>query len=267
LNSNPKGKKRNFKVSVIIPTHRQTPIGLAGFRAQDCDVEVLVLANGPAAKNTLIEGDQVHPVTWKGHGTTRQAGVALATGDYILFSVDDAMPQGESCVRNLVDALEAGGFDAVTGRQLPWPHSDRLTKDRLTQWTPAGTEVVAWHQVDHVFALYKRQTLLEHPLPDVPIAEDLHWSKGKHIGYVPTAQVIHAHPRTPRSLFRRTRALHVEHCRMGEAPRVPDFKTFVQALPGALAKGARHGPNEVLNQCAELLGQWRGAQEAQRLNT
>jgi hypothetical protein len=266
LNAAAKDLKSDFKVSVIIPTHRQTPIGLSSFRAQDCEVEVLVLANGPALKNANIEGDLVHAMTWEGHGATRQAGVALATGDYILFSVDDAIPQGESCVRNLVEALEAGDFDAVTGRQLPWPHSDRLTKERLTQWTPAGTKVVEWHQVDHVFALYKRQTLLENPLPNVPIAEDRHWSQGKRIGYVPTAQVIHAHQRTPRSLFRRTRALHVEHCRMGEAPRVPDFKTFLQALPGALAKGARHGPKELLNQIAELLGQWRGAEQARRSN-
>jgi hypothetical protein len=249
----------DFTVTVIVPTHRQTPIGLEAFRAQDCKVEVLVLANGPAATDPLIQGDRVHPVKWSGHGPTRQAGVSIARGDYVLFTVDDALPQGRDCVRKLVEALESGGFDAVTGRQLPWSHSDSLTVERLEKWTPPGEKVIPWPQVDHVFALAKRQTLLDNPLPKVPIAEDLHWSQGKNIGYVPEAQIIHAHKRTPLALYRRTRALHVEHCRLGEAPRVPNFRSVLQNLPSALLTATRHGPSEFPNQVAELLGQWRGA--------
>jgi hypothetical protein len=255
---------REFTVTVIIPTHRQTPIGLEAFRNQDCNVEVLVLTNGAATQDPSIEGDKVHAVEWTGHGLVRQAGVDLANGDYVLFTVDDALPQGTDCVRTMVEALEAGGFDAVTGRQLPWPHSDSLTVERLAQWTPAGDKVLDWPQVDHVFALTKRKTLLEHPIPDVPIAEDLHWSQGKTIGYVPTAQVIHAHPRRPLALYHRTRALHVEHCVLGDPPRVPSFTAFLLALPSALLNGARHGPSELPNQVAELLGQWRGAVCARR---
>jgi hypothetical protein len=250
----------NFKVSVIIPTHRQTPIGLQAFREQDCEIEVIVLANG-AAK---VDGDRVHRIKWAGHGATRQAGVALATGDYVLFSVDDALPRGQGCVRTLVEALEQGGFDAVMGRQLPWPHSDSLTQERLAKWTPSGTEPKSWPQVDHVFALYRRQTLLDHPLPNVPIAEDLHWSRSKHIGYVPTAPVVHAHSRTPKALYARSRALHVEHCRLGEPARVPNLSALLRALPGAFRTSMRHGPREFPNQIAELLGQWHGAVEAQR---
>lgn len=35
-----------LRVTAIVPTHRQTPVGLAALRAQDCEVEVLVLRNG-----------------------------------------------------------------------------------------------------------------------------------------------------------------------------------------------------------------------------
>ena len=123
---------RPIRVTAIIPTHRQTPIGLEALRAQDCEMEVLVLSNGA----TAVEGDRVLEVEWKGHGATRQAGVEAADGDYVLFTVDDALPCGRSCVRTMVNALEDGGFDAVMGRQLPWPNSDLLTQNRLAQWTP-----------------------------------------------------------------------------------------------------------------------------------
>jgi len=254
-----KSKKSTYTVSVVIPTHRQTPIGLEAFREQDCEIEVIVLANGPVS----VEGDQVHRLEWAGHGATRQAGVELATGDYVLFTVDDALPRGGGCVRTLVEALEEGQYDAVMGRQLPWPESDRLTQERLSKWTPEGGSHRDWHQVDHVFALYRRQTLLDHPLPSVEIAEDLHWSKTKRIGYVPAAPVVHAHPRSPQALYARSKALHVEHCRLGETPKIPNLPCLIRALPSAVKTSIRHGPREFPNQLAELLGQWRGAVEAQ----
>ena len=246
---------RPIRVTAVIPTHRQTPIGLQALRSQDCEVDVLVLSNGEAA----VEGDRVLQVEWMGHGATRQAGVEAADGDYILFTVDDALPCGSSCVRTLVNALEEGDFDAVMGRQIPWPHSDLLTQRRLAQWTPGGTTLQRRTTIDHVFALYRRETLLKDPLPDVPIGEDLHWSLGKKIGYVPLAPVIHAHRRTPKSLFERTQALHVEHFLVGHSPSIPDLPAVIRAMPSALKAGLQYGPLEVPNQIAEILGQWRGA--------
>lgn len=243
-----------WRVSVVIPTNRGTPIGLSAFRDQDCPVEVLVLANGDA----MPEGDRVVRVPWRGHGATRQEGAALATGDYVLFTVDDALPRGRSCVRALVCALEDGGYDAVFGRQIPWPTADIITAERLAAWTPPGRGHRRVEQHDHVFALYRRSTLLRAPLPDVPIGEDLVWRQNRRIGYVPAAVVVHSHPREPRALYRRTRDLHRQHVAVGEAPRIPSFSALLRALPGVVQPVLRAGPAELPNQLAELLGQWRG---------
>ncbi len=245
----------DFTVSVVIPSHRRSPIGLEAFLEQDCVSEVFVLANG----DLNLSGDHILQVPWQGHGQTRQEAVSHCSGDYILFSVDDALPRGRGCVRTLVEALRNGPFQAVTGRQIPWPESDRLTQERLANWTPAGTTPVVWPQVDHVFALYAKETLLQHPLPNVPIGEDLHWSQGKQVGYVPSAPIVHAHPRRARALYRRTRALHIEYKRLGHPATVPDLPSLLRALPSALLTSAKYGPRELPNQLAELLGQWRGA--------
>ena len=250
----------DYCVSVIIPSHRRIPIGLQAFQDQDCVSEVLILANGDLS----LEGEHVLQVPWKGHGRTRQEAVEKTSGDFVLFSVDDALPLGRGCVRELVEALLSGDYDAVTGRQIPWPESDRITQERLLNWTPPGDHHTPFHQVDHVFALYKRSTLLEHPLPDVPIGEDLHWSQNRKVGYVPTAPVVHAHPRKARALYARNKALHIEHCRVGHPPHVPTLSAVLRSLPGVLRAGLRYGPHEIPNHLAEVLGQWRGSVDAKK---
>lgn len=245
---------RRHRVTAVIPCSRGTPLGLAALRAQDCVLDVLVLANG----DVPAQGDRVLQVPWEGHGTTRQRGVEAASGDYVLFTVDDALPRGAGVVSTLVEALEDGGFDAVFGRQLPWPSADPITRARLRAWTPPGDRVRPVDQLDHVFALVRRETLLREPLPDVPIAEDLHWGRTHRVGYVPQAPVVHSHVRRPGALYRRTRDIHREHGVLGDAPLVPSFAALLQALPGVVRPMLQAGPQELPNQLAELLGQWRG---------
>ncbi len=253
------------RVTVIIPSHRRVPWGLRALAAQDLEVEILVIDNGPQP----LEGDdlvlaRVLRLPWEGHGPTRQAAVEHATGDYVFFTVDDAIPCGAGFLRSLVEALEDGGYDAVSARQLPWPDSDALTARQLRAWTPPGRRHRPAQQVDHVAALHRRQTLLDHPLPPVPIAEDLRWSPGRRCGYLPSAPVVHAHLRRPLELFRRTRAIHAQHIARGEPPRVPGPLSVIRAAPGMLRPMLEAGPSELLNQSAELLGQWAASWDTRR---
>ena len=151
-----------IRVSVVIPTHRTRPIGIAAYEGQDVEVELLVLANGPY-------GDGIR-VPWLGHGGTRNLGVRMARSPYVLFTVDDALPLGAGFLRTLVEALEEGGFDAVFARQVPWPTSDPVTRARLRGWTPPSGEPEA--RLDNVAALYRRSVLQEDPFDPVEIAED-----------------------------------------------------------------------------------------------
>ncbi len=253
------------RVTAVIPSHRQVPLGLRALAAQDLELEILVLDNGPQP----LEGRDLSLATvlrvpWDGHARTRQRAVERATGDYIFFTVDDAIPCGAGFVRTLVQALEDGGYDAVGARQLPWPDSDPVTARRLRAWTPPGPRHREAKRLDHVAALHRRELLLRAPLPDVPIAEDLHWGLGKKLGYVPAAPVVHAHQRKAGALLERTRAIHGQHHAMGEAPRVPDLGSLLRAVPGLLRPVLEAGPRELPNQLAELLGQYMAARDTAR---
>ncbi len=236
-----------FKVSVVIPAARGRPIGLAALAAQDVETELIVLANGPWREGVVVP--------WEGHGRTRQRGVALARHPYVLFTVDDALPLGAGFVRTLVEALEAGGYDAVLARQLPWPTSDAVTRARLRRWTPPEGRGDA--TLDNVAALYRRSALLADPFDDVPIAEDWAWGRRHRFGYVAGATVVHAHPRRFRALYTRTRDLHRQFLAAGEPARVPDLATFLRAAPSVVGSDLRGG-------LAELCGQWAAARATPR---
>lgn len=232
------GGKAAVGVSVVIPTHRRRPIGIEALQAQDVETEVLVLANGPYKDGISVP--------WEGHGATRNRGWRLATHPYVLFTVDDALPLGAGFVRTLVEALEAGSFDAVTARQVPWPTSDRVTRARLRDWTPPGPK--RGPLLDNVCALYRRSALESDPFDAVPIAEDWLWGRRHRVGYVPGAPVAHAHARRFRALYARTRDLHREFGRAGEAATVPDFASLVRAIPTTFGSDFRGSLGELLGQ-------------------
>lgn len=246
------------RVTAIVPCSRGVPIGVSALFKQDLAVRVLVLANGPEAPKR-VPGAELLAVPWEGHGRTRQRALAHVTDPYVFFTVDDALPLGAGFLRTLVEALEDGGWDAVTARQIAWPDADRVTRERLRRWTPAGHVVVPFPQTDHVATLYRTETLRRSPLPDVPIAEDAVWSRGRRIGYVPGAPVLHAHRRDSGDLFRRNRDIHAELVAAGGAPSVPSLAQLVSALPGVVRPALVGGRGELWNQLGELAGQWRGA--------
>lgn len=252
-----------LRVTAIIPCHRRPPLGLAALRQQDVSMRILIASNGEEGP-VQVAGADVVRLPWRGHGATRQAALAHVTDPYVLLTVDDAIPLGEGMVRTLIEALEAGGWDAVYARQIPWPDDDRVVRERLRAWTPAGRVVVQAPQVDHVAALYRTETLRRWPLPDVPIAEDAWWSRERRVGYVPLAPVLHAHRRQPGDLYRRNRDIHAELVKMGHAPAVASLSDVIAALPSALRPALLAGPGEALNHLAELVGQWRGAHKARR---
>jgi len=240
-------------VTAILPASRGRPIGVGALRGQDVPVRVRVLANGRHGPG-VVDGAEVLTVRWEGHGATRQAAVAGVETPYVLFTVDDAVLLGAGCVRRMIETLESTGADAVVARQVPWPSADRVTRARLRAWTPAVGGAPLLEQVDHVCALYRTRTLLESPLPDVPIAEDLAWSRGRRVVLAPDAPVLHSHARSVRALWARERAVHAQRKRLGLPPTVPYLGG---ALVGALG-AVRHGPVEVPRHIAEVLGQWWG---------
>lgn len=245
------------QVTAIIPCNRGMPIGIKALQSQDVDIDIRVFSNGDGPHD--VPGARVVRAKWEGHGPTRARAIDDVETEYVLFTVDDAMPLGQGCIRTLVEALETGGWEAAVARQIPWPDADAVTAARLRKWTPPGHKVVPMEQTDHVATLYRTETLRRFPVPPRPIAEDAWWSRGRRVAYVPAAPVLHSHTRHPKTLFVRNRDIHKELVAMGNAPAIPHLGAAVAALPGVVRPTLAYGPMELMNQLAEIAGQWRGA--------
>ena len=246
-------KKAN--VTVVIPTHRREPVGLAGFLEQT--KQVWILNNGSVAISKKYS-DQIQniPVFWRGHGQTRQEIVEQVDTDFLFFSVDDALPM-EGMLSSLVRTIESYDCDAVIARQIAYPDASPITIMALERWTPNHKEPYEVTQADHVGTLYRTKTLREYPLPSVPIAEDAWWSRGRKVLCDPNAVIVHSHVRKTKDLFLRELKIHQELRKMG---RKKERFSLRSDLEGIFGNALKYGYREGFRTSAEIIARriaWR----------
>ena len=217
-------------ISVVIPVKnggRDLERCLAGIAAQTIDeeVEVVVVDSGStdgSAKRARSAGAVVHviPPEEFGHGRTRNVGVALARGDLIVFTSQDAVADDDRWLALLAAAARsASEIAGVYGRQLP--HDDARPPERFfldflygpePRVQRLGPDEALTFEVtlfSNVNAAIQRAVLERFPFrDDLTMSEDQEWSRrvlrqGYSLVYEPRAAVRHSHAYTVRSAFRR----------------------------------------------------------------
>ncbi|MBA2712775.1 MAG: glycosyltransferase family 2 protein [Rubrobacteraceae bacterium] len=218
------------KVSVIIPTLNAGPGFeelLQKIRAQegDFDVEVLVVDSGSTDGTDELArryGATVHgvPRSEFNHGATRNLGISLAQGEYVVLTVQDAVPLDERWLTTMVENLERDKRVAgVYGRQVPHPGSSALTRVLVNSLATAGlerreqfaggperyremppTQRRRLAAFDNVSSCLRRSVWEEIPFEKTSFGEDIRWGKrvveaGYKTVYEPRSVVFHSHER------------------------------------------------------------------------
>jgi len=161
------------------------------------------------------------PTTTFNHGSTRNLGVSLATGNYVVMLTQDALPANDHSLERLVSILEANPEVALAyGRQVPYPDATPLSRFARRTNYPAGNSTKAKKDIDRLgirtchcsnsFAVY-RKTALEAigGFPsDVILGEDVVVGAqfildGLSIAYCGDAEVVHSHNYTIVEEFKR----------------------------------------------------------------
>ncbi len=179
------------------------------------------------------------------HGLTRNHGAELSRGEYVVMTVQDAIPANEYWLQNLLDGFSTtDNVAAVCGSQIVPHHPD---KNPVDWFRPVGKEEKKVYRFasakefdalspaeqkaacgwDDVSAMYKRSILLDLPFKKTSCSEDIIWAKealraGYTLVYNPSAKVHHYHHGNREFAFRRT--LTVMHTRYRQ------FR-FVQGRP------------------------------------
>lgn len=159
-----------------------------------------------------------------GHGKTRNLGVQLSVNEYIVFTVQDAIPVNNDWLVLLISPMIEHNLDAICGKQIvldnlrknpiewnrpvesptikiielnPTKYNELLSKEKkvLTGW-------------DNVNAAYKKSILLKQPFSDVTFGEDAYWAdtalkSNLKIAYNGFSLVDHYHHYNKQQFFER----------------------------------------------------------------
>lgn len=229
------------------------------------------------------------------HGTSRNAGLARASGDFAVLMVQDAVPASARWLDALIaplveDRLVAGSF----ARQLPWPAASALTAHYLRTWVAAQEtsrvvgpltaaefermEPSARHlecAFDNVCSCVRLETWRSHLFRAAPIAEDLEWARevllaGYRLAYAPAAVVWHSHERSASYELQRTYLVHQRLQALFGLSTVPTVGCLVRSvaatLPAHVRLASRDGGRAIGRGVALAmalpLGQYLGARSA-----
>jgi len=285
------------QVSLVIPTLNAGPgfgqlLQVIAAQHVDMPVEVLIVDSGSTDGTTELAwnaGVKVlsAPRRKFSHGGTRNLAIEATHGDYIVLTVQDAMPVGENWLTTLLHPmLEDETIAASYGLQVAPQDAGPLAQVRSTTWQRAHSEPQVkevaspeafWElspqerlrlaTFDDVTACIRREVWRLIPLPEVPFGEDLAWAvqsllNGYRIAYVPEARVEHAHERSMTYELRRSFLYGRLRVRaLGWLAPSMDFRTAIALLyevyhPQLIRKCIQFGESADILNClaSELYG-------------
>ncbi len=218
------------KVSIVIPTLNAGPgfedlLEKISVQEGNFDREVIVVDSGSTDGTDELArryGAIVHQISKAkfNHGATRNLGISLARGEYVVLTVQDAVPFDERWMVAMVENLERDERVAgVYGRQISHPESSALTRVLVNSLATASLErrehfaggpeqyrkmppmkrrrLAAF---DNVGSCLRRSVWEELPFEKTNFGEDIRWGKrvvegGYKTVYEPRSAVFHSHER------------------------------------------------------------------------
>lgn len=231
-----------MKVSVIILTKNgQEYIGncLRKVTAQEFngEFEIIVIDSGSSdCSLNIINSYPVRLYNIKpeefSHSKTRNFGVSLASGEYIVFLSQDAVPISEAWLGNLIEFLANDKFTGASfGRQISPVGIDPLNAFRL-QWIYNDNPEIKDGRLESGFSrktfsfsdvnsAVRKDLLTRFPFDEsLNFCEDTYLAKqlianGYKIAYCPDAAVYHGHNHSLLDVFRRYFDIAIAYRRIG----------------------------------------------------
>jgi glycosyltransferase involved in cell wall biosynthesis/SAM-dependent methyltransferase/uncharacterized coiled-coil protein SlyX len=225
-------------VSVVIPTKNAGPdfdFTLEKIRTQKGikEPELIVVDSGSTDETVKLAekyGAKVYSIKPEefNHGLTRNYGAEKATGDYILFMVQDAIPIGNYWLYKMVNVLESDTkIAAASCRQVPRSDADLFacfsiwnyhkvldfSEDKIAEFASdfdklSPTEKRKLCRLDDMCNLVRKDVFDEFKFKDIRYAEDLDLGvrllkEGYKLAFLHSVGVVHSHSRGASYFIRR----------------------------------------------------------------
>ncbi|HSE83899.1 MAG TPA: glycosyltransferase [Thermodesulfobacteriota bacterium] len=215
--------------------------------------EVIVIDSG--SRDHTLDFLKGYPIRLKqittrefNHGLTRNMGIELAQGRYVVLMGQDAIPADSYWLQNILENFSDELVAGVYCRQVPKKDADVLTKRHLNNWLTGRQDQAvnfienreAYNALepmkklmlctfDDVCSCVRKSVWEKIPYTETYFAEDLEWGKkaieaGYKIVYEPRAAVIHSHSRSVLYEYKRTYLCHRRLFKIFGLETVPTLK-------------------------------------------
>ena len=238
----------NPMISVVIPVKNEAAkisACLDGILRQTVSVHEIIIIDSGSTDGTqsIAQGYEkvklieIAPSEFN-HGSTRNLGVELAEGDFVLMTVGDAKPASSEWIAQLMLPFEDATVAAVCGSQIVEHSKDT----NPAEWfRPVSNPTVSYFQFksseqfnelhadkkraatgwDDVTAMYRNEIIRNLPYRHVTYGEDIMWAvdalcAGLKLSYNPAARVYHYHVENYDTLFKKSiNVLYLRYALLG----------------------------------------------------
>ncbi len=231
------------KISIVIPVKNGSTTlhsCLEGIFSQTLayEMEVIVIDSGSTdgtpdiLREYPVKVHEIPPAEFN-HGSTRNLGVKLAGGEFVVMTVQDATAADERWIEKMLRHFNDPEVAGVCGQQTVRHDTD---KNPLQWFRPQGEADIKRYQFsnteefkslsgkeqhkycrwDDVNAMYRRTVLEKIPFHHISFGEDALWARdalsmGHAIVYDYSARVYHYHHQNFKFYFRRTFIIHYQN--------------------------------------------------------
>ena len=218
-----------MRVAIVIPVlnaEGYVPDLFEAFRNQNPSrPNAIILVDSQSTDATVsraanYENARVIPIDDFSHGRSRNMGAQVSDADIIVFLSQDALPDGESWLSELVKPFEDDRVAAAYSRQIPRDDASPMERffiqTRFPDGAPLRREKGAKASLcledvffSNVSAAVRRDLLLKYPFDETLImSEDQQLSRdlieaGYTVVYQPGSRVIHSHRYRLKDVFQR----------------------------------------------------------------
>lgn len=227
-------------ISVVIPVKNGAATlaaALEGILAQTVAgrTEIIVIDSGSRdGSQEIVRSQRVQlheiPAEEFDHGATRNLGVSLARGEFVVMTVQDALPADDRWLETMLHHFDDPSVMGVCGKQIVPHDTDKnplqwhrpVTAARVTRRhypDPAAYRALSMRERlaasgwDDVTAMYRRSALLELPFRTTMFGEDFLWASdalasGWALVHDDNARVRHYHHQIFDYRFRRSLTIY-----------------------------------------------------------
>ena len=207
----------NMKISIVfllfngLSDHFEETLSSVRRQCCLCDMEMIAIDSGSTDGTVEFVKKQndiiLHEISNDefGHGRTRQMGVRLSQGEYIVFLTQDATPRDNQWLSELVRKIESDReIVAVSSRISPREDAMLIRKyNVLSEWCASDRSFVIdscekRYRLHDISTIYRREFLEEFNFDDVEFGEDVLIAKkalqnGFKIAFCSGSVVLHSH--------------------------------------------------------------------------